>query len=225
MPKQKKSSSSGQKTYKHPIPPRTEILQFLKDCGRPVKVEGILQGFGLKGQRVREQLVDQLRKMVRAGQIIENRRAEYCLTAKIELLTGTVMGHRDGFGFVSREGDQDDVYLSAREMREVIDGDRIAYRISGKDRRGRAEGKVVEVLERGIREVAGQFIRERGIGLVVPDNPKISHRMLVAKGESGNARHGQLVVAEILDYPNNLEQMSGRIIQVIGEPGQVAIHD
>ena len=223
MPKQRKPASGGQKPYKHPIPSRAELLQFLKDCGRPVKADTILQGFGLKGQRVQGQSVDQLRKMVRAGQIIENRRGEYCLTAKIELLTGTVMGHRDGFGFVSREGDQDDVYLSAREMREVIDGDRIAYRVSGKDRRGRAEGKVVEVLERGIREVAGQFIRERGIGLVVPDNPKISHRMIVAKGEAGNAKHGQLVVAEILDYPNNMEQMSGRIVQVIGEPGQKGI--
>ena len=64
----------------------------------------------------------------RAGQIIENRRGEYCLTAKLDLVTGIVSGHPDGFGFVRRDdGDGDDVYLSAREMRSLFDGDRVAY--------------------------------------------------------------------------------------------------
>ena len=223
MPKKRKPAPAGKKKYKHPIPSRAELLQFLQDSGRPIKVEGILQGLNIKGQRALSQLMDQLNKMVRSGQIIQNRRSEYCLTAKIELLAGKVLGHRDGFGFISRDDDEDDVYLSAREMREVIDGDRIAFRVIGEDRRGRTEGKVVEVLERGVREIAGQFIRERGIGLVIPDNPKISHRMLIAKGEAGNARHGQMVVAEILDYPSSMEQMTGRILKVIGEPGQKGI--
>ena len=223
LPKKKKPVPAGQKRYQHPIPSRTEVLQFLEDSGRPIRIEAMSKGLGLKGQRAQSLLVEQLGKMVRAGQIIENRRSEYCLTAKIELLTGKVLGHRDGFGFIRRDDDQDDVYLSAREMREVIDGDRIAFRISGTDRRGRKEGKVVEVLERGVREIAGEFIRERGIGLVIPDNPKISHRMLIAKGESGDAKHGQMVVAEILDYPGSMQQMSGRVINVIGEPGQKGI--
>ena len=223
LPKKKKPAPAGQKRYQHPIPSRTEVLQFLEDNGRPIRVEAMSKGLGLKGQRTRSLLVDQLAKMVRAGQIIENRRSEYCLTAKIELLTGKVLGHRDGFGFIRRDDDQDDVYLSAREMREVINGDRIAFKISGTDRRGRKEGKVVEVLERGVREIAGEFIRERGIGLVIPDNPKISHRMLIAKGESGAAKHGQMVVAEILDYPGGMQQMSGRVINVIGDPGQKGI--
>lgn len=223
MPKKRKSAPAGKKKYKHPIPSRAELLQFLQDSGRPVKVEGILKGLNIKGQRAFSQLLDQLNKMVRSGQIIKNRRSEYCLTAKIELLTGKVLGHRDGFGFISRDDDEDDVYLSAREMREVIDGDRIAFRVIGEDRRGRTEGKVVEVLERGVREIAGEFIRERGIGLVIPDNPKISHRMLIAKGESGKAKHGQMVIAEILDYPSSMEQMTGCIIKVIGDPGQKGI--
>ena len=65
-------------------------------------------------------------------------------------ITGTVSGHRDGFGFVARDdGEGDDVYLSAREMRSLFDGDRVAVAIKGLDRRGRAEGRLVEVLERG----------------------------------------------------------------------------
>ena len=136
MPKQRKKASATKKKYKHPIPSRGELLRFLQDAGRPVKVEGILKGMNIEGQRSFSQLLDQLNQMVRSGQIIQNRRSEYCLTAKIELLTGRVLGHRDGFGFISRDDDADDVYLSAREMREVIDGDRIAFRVIGEDRRG-----------------------------------------------------------------------------------------
>lgn len=212
------------KPYKHPIPSQNELIDFLNEAGKPLKVEQILTHFSLKGQRIRSLLVDRLYGMVRAGQILENRRGEYCLTAKLDLVTGTVNGHRDGFGFVIRDdGEPDDVYLSAREMRSLFDGDRVAIRITGLDRRGRAEGELVDVLERGTREIAGQFIRERGIGLVVPDNPRISHRILIPKGESGKARAGDIVVVDILDYPSRIEQATGRIVSVIGVPGEKGI--
>lgn len=221
---QQQKTASQKKHYKHPIPDPNAIIDFLTEAGRPQKAVAILKAFNLKGQRMRSLLVDRLRTMARAGQILENRRAEYCLTAKLDLLTGTVSAHRDGFGFVIRDdGDGDDVYLSAREMRSLFDGDRVAIRIVGKDRRGRAEGQLVDVLERGTREVAGQFIRERGIGLVIPDNPKLIHRILIPKGETGRAKPGQIVVAEILDYPTNVEQATGRITNVIGSPGEKGI--
>ncbi|MCH8278551.1 MAG: ribonuclease R, partial [Proteobacteria bacterium] len=148
----------------------------------------------------------------------------FCLTAKLDLVTGKVTGHRDGFGFVIRDdGDPDDIYLSARQMRSLFDGDRVAVRIKGLDRRGRAEGELVDILERNTREVAGQFIRERGIGIVIPDNAKLSHRILIPKGEAANAKHGEMVVAEILDYPSHVEQATGRITTVIGSPNDKGI--
>ena len=230
MSKRKKSSSGRSQPYKHPLPKRGAILEYFRDAGQPLKAEAVVRGFGLKGERMRLQLMDKLHKMVRAGQIIENRRGEFCLMEKLELITGTVTGHKDGFGFLARDDGGDDMYLSAREMRAIFHGDRIAVRAVGLDRRGREEGQLVEVLKRGTREVAGQFIRERGIGIVIPDNPKIAHRILVAKGEAGSAKHGQIVVAEILDHPTYNEQATGKIIQVIGEPGtkgiatEIAIH-
>jgi len=226
LARQKKKADKKQKgkRYKHPIPSPNNLIDFLEEAGKPLKAEAILKAFGLKGQRMRSLLIDRLYAMVRGGQILENRRGEYCLTAKLDLVTGTVSGHRDGFGFVIRDdGESDDVYLSAREMRPLFDGDRVAIRIIGMDRRGRAEGELVDVLERGTREIAGQFIRERGIGLVIPDNPRISHRVLVPKGEAGKARAGDMVVAEILDYPSQVEQATGRVVEVIGAPGDKGI--
>ena len=151
-PRSKAKNTPKGKPYKHPIPSQNDLIDFLTDVGKPLKVEPILQAFTLKGQRTRSLLVDRLQGMVRAGQILENRRGEFCLTAKLDLVTGKVSGHRDGFGFVIRDdGEPEDVYLSAREMRALFDGDRVAVRIKGLDRRGRAEGELVDVLERGTR--------------------------------------------------------------------------
>ena len=226
MPQNTKKSRNPRqsKPYKHPVPSPNDLVDFLTEAGKPLKADAILKAFDLKGQRMRSLLVDRLSAMVRSGQILENRRGEYCLTAKLDLVTGTVSGHRDGFGFVVRDdGEPDDVYLSAREMRSLFHGDRVAIRVVGMDRRGRAEGELVDVLERGTRQVAGQFIRERGIGLVIPDNSKISHRILIPKDESGKAKPGQMVVVDILDYPTQIEQATGRIVDVIGAPGDKGI--
>ncbi len=220
----KEKGTRKAKPYKHPIPSPNTLIEFLDEAGRPLKLKAIATAFELKGQRAEAQLVDRLRSMVRAGQILENRRNEYCLTAKLDLVTGTVSGHRDGFGFVARDdGKDDDIYLSAREMRSLFDGDRVAVSIKGMDRRGRPEGRLVEVLERGVREVAGQFIQERGIGLVIPDNPRISHRILIPRAQTGGAKPGQIVVAEIVDFPTPVQQATGRITSVIGAPDEKGI--
>jgi ribonuclease R len=223
LAKRKKTKKTAKKPYKHPLPSRSEILDFLRETGRPVSGRAIARAFELRGDKHRDQLGDQLRKMVRSGQVLENRRGEFCLVARLHLVVGTAMGHQDGFGFVRPDEGGDDVYLSAGQMRSVFHGDRVAVRIVGEDRRGRPEGQLVEVLERGMREVAGQFIRERGNGIVIPDNPKIAHRILIARGASGNAKPGQVVIARILDFPTHHEQATGEIISVVGNPGDKGI--
>ncbi len=80
--KAKAKTKSKARVYQHPIPSRTELLDYLEKTGTPVNADKMLADLGLKGQRMRGMLVDRLYKMVRAGQVIENRRGEFCLTAK-----------------------------------------------------------------------------------------------------------------------------------------------
>jgi ribonuclease R len=211
-------AKSEARNYPHPVPSRTYIQQHLEEQGVPVRFDDLVEAFGLN-QRERKALGVRLKAMVRDGQVIQNRRAGYCLVDRIALTTGVVSAHRDGFGFVVP--DQDgvaDVHLSSRTMQRLMHGDRVAVRIRGYDRRGRPEGSLVEVLERNTSSVVGKYLREHGVGFVVPQNPRIQHRIVVPADAAAAAKPDQVVVAEITAQPTREREPIGRIVRVLGNP-------
>ena len=115
------------------------------------------------------------------------------------------------------ETGEDDLYLSAREMRRLFDGDTVLVAVTGVDGRGRSEGKVVEVLERGVTKVVGRYQEESGIGVVLPDNSRINQEVLIPPKFKGEAKHGQIVTAEITQYPEGRLGAKGRVTEVLGE--------
>ena len=216
--------------YAHPVPSRAYIRQYLEDQGVPVPFDDLVEHFALD-RRERRALSVRLKAMVRDGQLIPNRRQGYCLVDRLAVVTGVVSAHRDGFGFVAPDREEaDDVYLSSRYMRELMHGDRVAVRIRGKDPRGRPEGSLVEVLERNTSSVVGKYLQERGVGFVVPENPRITHRILVPSDAMADARPGQVVLAEITQQPTRHTQPIGQIVKVLGKPNapgieiDIAIH-
>lgn len=224
------SGPRGQADYEFTIPSRDEVLALLEAEGRPLAAREIFSALGLKGEPKRQAMRKRLGAMGRDGQLIINRKREYCLTARINLVTGVVQGHRDGFGFLIPEDGSDDVFLSARQMREVMHGDRIAVRIKSYDRKGRPEGAVAEVFERANTQVVGRYVAQGGIGFVVPDNPRITHEILIGPKHRGGAKPGQIVIAEITAPPGQTTYPVGRISVVLGEeddPGmetEIAVH-
>jgi ribonuclease R len=90
-------------------------------------------------------------------------------------------------------------------------------RITGKDRRGRLEGGVVEVLERNTRRVVGRFYRENGVNFVVPDNKRITHDISVPDTETGGAAQGQIVTVAIVEQPGKRNRPVGHVVEVLGE--------
>jgi ribonuclease R len=204
--------------YAHPIPSREFILETLERHGAPMSHEALLGALGTGGDADPGAITARLRAMERDGQLIRNRRQEYCLVTHIPVVTGAVVGHRDGYGFLVPDQGGDDIYLSPRQMRELMHGDRAAVRVGAVDRRGRAEGVLVEVLERAHANVAGRYRTEGGLGFVVPDNVRIAHRIIVPPGKSGGAEDGELVVAEITDPPTAFAEPLGRIVERLGAP-------
>ena len=109
---------------------------------------------------------------------------------------GTVQGHRDGHGFVVRDDRQADLYLSQQEMRAVLHHDRVKARVIRYDRKGRPEGRVLEILERKKSPIIGRLLHESGVWLVAPEDKRYGQDILIPKNATANAAVGQVVAID-----------------------------
>jgi ribonuclease R len=130
---------------------------------------------------------------------------------------GTVSGHRDGHGFVQRDDGDADLYLSPSEMRAVLHGDRVKARVIGHDKRGRPEGRVIEIIERPKQNIIGRLLQESGVWLMAPEDKRYGQDVLIPKSATGSAKMGQVVVVELTEPPSLYGQPVGRVIEVLGE--------
>ncbi len=135
----------------------------------------------------------------------------------LEEFEGTVLGHRDGHGFVQRDHGGVDVYLPPNEMRAVLHRDRVRARITRMDHRGRAECKVIEIIERPKHPIIGRLLLEGGIWLVAPEDKRYGQDILIPKTATGQALAGQVVVVDLTEPPSLYGQPVGRITEVLGE--------
>ena len=203
--------------YTVSIPERAEILTFLQDEGSPRDLKSIASALGVKTSDERAALSKRLKAMVRDGQLIRNRKEGYGLLKKMDLIAGTVIGHPDGYGFLRPDDEGDDLYLSGKDMRSLLHGDRAAVRLSGYDRRQRRKGALVEVLERVNTTVVGRYFAEDNIGFVIPDNKRIHQDIYIPKENRNKAKFGQFVVAEIIKQPDKHTQPVGEVIEILGD--------
>jgi ribonuclease R len=130
---------------------------------------------------------------------------------------GTLQGHRDGHGFLIPDDGSADVYLSSQETHAVMHGDRLRVRVARFDKRGRPEGKVLEILERKKRPIIGRLLLESGIWLVAPEDRRMGQDILIPKNGIANASAGQVVAVELTEPPSLYAQPVGRVVEVLGE--------
>lgn len=206
-----------QAKYEHPIPSREYILEVLRERGRPLDRDELIKTLSLDSPEAVEALRRRLRAMERDGQLHRNRRGGYVIIDNQDLVRGRVSAHADGWGYVRADTGGRRIYLSPRQMRSLLHGDRVVVQVVGLDADGRPEGELVDILERQTAQVVGRFLLESGVGFVVPDNRRIQHDIIIPPNQTEGAQSGQLVIAEILEQPSPRRQPIGRVAQVLGE--------
>jgi ribonuclease R len=203
--------------YEHPIPSREFILKHLAERGGPATRKQLIIELKLESDYEREAFRRRVSAMVRDGQLHKNRRGTYGPVEKMELISGRVIGHKDGFGFVVPDEGGDDLFLNARQMRSVFHGDRVLARVSGTDHRGRSEAIVVEVLEHNTQQLVGRYFNESGSSLVEPSNQRITQEIYIPLEETMGAKHGQMVVVALALQPTSHSRATGTITEVLGD--------
>jgi len=207
-------------TKTHTIEPDS-ILQTLTEARAPLTPHELAERMHLADE-ARSALSIELEELERSGRIVRNRAGLLLVAARANLISGQVQGHRDGYGFLIRDDAGQDLVLPEHEMSKVLHGDRVLARVGGSDRRGRPEGEIVEVIESRTNKLVGRLLNERGVTIVVPEDQRIQHDILVPPGGSLSADPGQVVVVEIIQQPQRYVQPVGRVIEVLGavdDPG------
>ncbi len=203
--------------FEYEIPEREAILAALRTDNVPLMPAELAARLDVTAEQM-PGFDRRLAAMERDGQLMPNRKGVLLLANKLDFIAGRVVGHRDGYGFLIRDDRSGpDIWLAPKEMLKVLHGDRVLVKPTGTDYRGKPEGTIVEVTERRTKRLVGRLLSERGVFVVVPEDQRIKHDILIPPNEVRKAQPGQVVTVEIVEQPSRYTQPIGRIDEVLGE--------
>ncbi|HIG80035.1 MAG TPA: VacB/RNase II family 3'-5' exoribonuclease, partial [Cycloclasticus sp.] len=196
---------------------KTQLLQFLAKQKRPQGWVNIAEGLAVQSKREKKSLSGHLSAMLKSGELLFNRKEQYCLVQQSDLETGMVIGHADGFGFLKRDAGGDDMFIPPHEMRALMNGDRVVASRGKLNRQGKIEARVVEVLERKVKTVVGRFFDVMGVFHVEAENKRIFQHIFIPADATLGAKDGQIVMAQMTRYPTSRTQAIATVVEVIGD--------
>lgn len=203
--------------YANPIASREFILTTMERIGEPVSFKRLAKELEIDNENDGDALRARLGAMVRDGQLVVDRRNIFAIASRMELVTGKVSAHSDGYGFLVTEKGAEDVFLSVRQMKAVFHGDLAQVRVRGRDNRGRYEGEIVEVIERNTDQLVGRLYFKDDLAFIDPLNSHITQDVLVKRDRPPEGKEGQIVVVEIIEQPSSRALPVGKIIEVLGD--------
>jgi len=204
--------------YDKPVASRELLLSLIEKSNIPPTFKALVKQLQYTDEDMLVGLKHRLRAMENSGQIVFNKFKQYAIANRSDVLTGRVIGHRDGFGFFAPDGGDKDFYISSYEMKRVIHGDIVeAILIDRTDRKGRKEVKILDVIEPRKSGVVGRFYVDHHIACVVPDDARIQQDILIQPDKKLGARHGQVVVVNIIQRPTKRSNAVGEVVEVLGE--------
>ena len=206
--------------YATPLPSREWIIEILERAGVPQKITALAEQLSISDEEF-EFFERRLKAMARDGQILINRRNLVCVAEKLDIVKCRVEMQKDGFGFavpLKPTGEKDFV-LYERQLYGVMNGDIVTVRPLGLDRRGRREGQVLDIVERGQSSLVGRFYLDHGVAVLEPEDKRLHQNVILepASVAQFQPESGQVVVAEIESYPENHRPAVAKITEILGD--------
>ncbi|WP_396149961.1 ribonuclease R [Flavobacterium sp.] len=168
----------------------------------------------------RNEIIKELGILKKAGKIEENERGKYKIISKAEYYEGTVdMTSRKSGYFVCSEL-EDDVYIPFINLNHALDGDKVKCYIYNRRSSRKPEAEVLEILERAKTEFVGVIDIQKNFGFVTTTNAKMYTDIFIPKNEIATAEHGDVVLVSMVDWPKKADSPFGKVIKVLGKPGE-----
>src|SRR5438552_2568219 len=200
---------------------RDQILALMRDrVHHPAAMRELLQVLRIPPDE-RTAFKRHIKSLVSSGDLIQIRGHRFGLPEKMDLYVGRLQTHKAGYGFVTPERPLDgggDIYISGPHLNEAMHGDRVVVRIERLKEGGRAEGRIIRILERRNEWIVGRYDRgDAGMGYVVPFDRRVLMDIFVPPGQEGGASPGDMVVVELTRWPTSTRGAIGRVAEVLGD--------
>src|SRR5258708_11110009 len=213
---------------------RDQVLALMRDrVHHPAGMRELLQLLKIPRDD-RTSFKRHIKSLVASGELIHIRGHRFGLPEKMDLYVGRLQTHPAGYGFVTPERPIEaggDIYISGPLLNEAMHGDRVVVRIERIKEGGRAEGRVIRILERANESIVGRYERDsghgerdeltqaraKGMGYVVPFDRRVLMDIFIPPGQEGGASPGEMVIVELTKWPTSNRGAIGRVAEVLGD--------
>jgi ribonuclease R len=201
---------------------REQILTLMRDrVHHPAGMRELLQTLRIPRDE-RSSFKRHIKSMVSSGDLVQIRGHRFGLPEKMDLYVGRLQTHPAGYGFVTPERALEpaggDIYIAGTHLNEAMQGDRVVVRIERIKDGGRAEGRIIRILERANQLIVGRYDRgEGGMGFVVPFDRRVLMDVVIPAGQEGGASPGEMVTVELTRWPTSSRGAIGRVADVLGD--------
>jgi len=197
------------------------LLTLMKDPTYvPMKLKELAMLLGVPKEQ-RKDLEEVLNELVASGKVGISKKGKYA-RSEVFAQTGIFSAHHRGFGFVTIEGCDGDLFVPPDDTGDAMDGDTVQVIIDENGRGGRAEARVLKVLKHANETLIGTFEKNKSFGFVIPDNPRITMDIFIPQGKENGAVSGHKVVVKLDTYATRNKNPEGHVQEILGhinDPG------
>jgi ribonuclease R len=172
----------------------------------------------------REVFETMLSDLVKEGKLLKTKKEKFMLPERLNMVSGIFKSNQKGFGFVILDdAEKEDIFISPENLNGAMHKDKVLCRITRiADKNHRAEGEIIQVLEKGINDIVGTYEEAKGFGFVVADDKKIAQDIYIPRGKNKGAVTGHKVVVEVTKWPQEKRNPEGVVTEILGhvnDPG------
>lgn len=216
-----KPKQSKEQTFRDRI--KEEILEFFRlNEDTAWSLNQVHKAFAIRDRSTKTLYGELLEELQKNKKLIRQQNGSYIIDTVTEFVVGKVDHVNARFAFVVVENREDDVWINTRELNGAVDGDTVKVLVFPKNKKGttRAEGEVVEIVERGRKEIVGTIEILPNYAFVTPDAKKIYQDIFVSKYDVGEAQNGDKVIVKVMTWAEKERKMEGQVIEVLGKAGE-----
>ena len=197
------------------------ILDILrKDAGKTFNHKQIAAKLGVNDANSRNNIIKKLAQLAAKKQIEEEGRGKFKIVKSNDYYRAVIDMTTKGYAYAMVDELEDDVFISPRDLNTAFNGDEVEIYIYNRKRNKKSEGEVTKILNRKRTEFIGVLDMQKDFGFVVIGDPKMYTDIFVQKNKMGEAKDGDKVVVELEEWPEKADSPFGKIIQVLGTPGE-----